>query len=100
MSIDRQQVDTLCDAIYDQILYGRYTLSSFSTQEKATFVEYGFARHRRRDTVIDEPLAILAGLQWISQSSTKFSMFKCLSRNINKHSNRQNGFEAYLAFYL
>lgn len=99
LSIADPQKETLCDAIYDQILYGRYTLSAFSIQQKKDFVEYGVARHRPGETVIDEPLAILAAVHWLNQNA-KFSMFNCLRRDIHNHSARKNGFEAYLAFYM
>ena len=74
---------------------------SFTSKAKGAFIEYGFARKQPGidDTVIDEPLAILAALQWLYHRET-FSMFKCLSHNIHKHENRKNGFEAYLAFYM
>jgi hypothetical protein len=101
LSIDDGQASTLCEAIYDQILYGYFTLSSFTNEARDTFVEYGFARHKpgTNHTVIDEPLAILAALQWLYHSNT-FSMFKCLSHDIHKHQKRKNGFEAYLVFYM
>jgi hypothetical protein len=92
-------MEILCNAIYDQTLYGRYSLSPFSTQEKQAFVEYGVARHRPGETVIDEPLAILAAFHWLNQKA-KFSMFNCLRRDIHNPSARQKGFEAYLAFYM
>jgi hypothetical protein len=95
------QASTLSRVIYDQILYGRYTLSAFSCEEKATFVRYGFARHKpgTDDTVLDEPLAILAALQWVNQNA-KLSLFECLRHDIARHSKRKNGFEAYLAFHM
>jgi hypothetical protein len=101
LSIDEMQASTLSFAICDQILYGRYSLSSFTSTERATFIQYGFARHKpgTNDEVLDEPLAILAALQWINQHA-KFSMFECLRRDIERHSKRKNGFEAYLAFHL
>jgi hypothetical protein len=49
--------------------------------------------------VIDEPLAILAAMGWFTPSP-RFSMFNRLHNDIDKHSPCQNGFEAYLAFYL
>ena len=49
--------------------------------------------------MIDEPLAILAAVSWLDRS-TEFSIFNFLRRDIRKHSTRQNGFKAYLAFYL
>jgi hypothetical protein len=100
-SKDDMQASTLSYAIYDQILYGRYCLSSFTSEDRATFVEYGFARHKpgTKDTVLDEPLAILAALQWVNQNA-KLSLFECLRHDIERHSKRKNGFEAYLAFHL
>jgi hypothetical protein len=88
------QASTLSDAIYDQILYGRYSLSSFKCKDRAAFVEYGFARHKpgTSDTVLNEPLAILAALQWYQ--SANLSLFECLRRDIERHSKRKNGFEA------
>ena len=49
--------------------------------------------------MIDEPLAILAGLLWVNTSS-KYPLVKHLLSNTHKHVTRQNGFEAYLAFYI
>jgi hypothetical protein len=95
------QAETLCSAVYDQILWGRYDLGSFTTIERATFVEHGFARRKSGtdQTVFDEPLAILAAINWLNQTA-RFSLFNYLRRDIHKHSKRQNGFEAYLAFYM
>lgn len=91
----------LSSAIYDRILDGRYSLNSFTSGDRAIFVGYGFARHKRnasgRDTLFDEPLAILAALQWVNKI-VKFSLFECLRHGGKRHSNRKNGFEAYLAF--
>ena len=55
------QASTLAHVIYDQILYGRYTLGSFASEDRATFVQYGFARHKpgTRDTVHQENPKIL-----------------------------------------
>ena len=97
--IDGPQKDTLCNVIYQQILYGRYTLAQYSNEDKNTFVQYGFARHSGTETVIDEPLAVLAAMRWMDQMP-EYSMFHRLYKDIKKHSDRRNGFEAYLAFYL
>ena len=97
--LDHSQADTLCTAIYRQFLYGSYDLESFKIPEKRAFVEYGFARHREGQTIIDEPLAILASIEWLD-TQKRFSMFKRLHQNIGNHDSRENGFEAYLAFYL
>ena len=100
MPIGQPQRETLCNAIYGQILHGRYDFNSFTQEDTASFVQYGFARHRDgEETVINEPLAVLAAMRWLDQQSN-FSMFNCLRRNIHRHSTRDNGFEAYLTFYL
>jgi hypothetical protein len=95
------QASTLSQVIYDQILYGRYVLTSFACAERETFVEYGFARHKRgtEETVLDEPMAILAAFHWVNMHA-KFSLSECLRHDIERHSKRKNGFEAYLAFHL
>jgi hypothetical protein len=98
-SIDPAQANTLCSALYDQVLYGQYNLDSFGRDEQNLFVEYGFARNKWDEPAIDEPLAILAALHWVNQI-TRFSMFRYLSQNIHKHFPRENGFEAYLIFYI
>jgi len=90
-------VDTLCRALCEQLLYGHYTLDPENRHAIALFIEYGFARHKPAETVIDEPMAILAALHWVN---TEFSLFKALHYDIHKHSRGKNGFEAYLAFYL
>jgi hypothetical protein len=76
-------------------------LDNLTSEEREAFVELGFARNRRgiKDTVIDEPLAILAALHWLNQNA-QFSFFDTLHHDIKKHSNRENGFEVYLAFYV
>jgi hypothetical protein len=99
MPLDQSQRNTLCKVIYEQILYKRYALHAFSQEDTASFVQYGFARHRDEKMVINEPLAVLAAMRWFGQQS-HFSMFNWLRSDINKHSKRQNGFEAYLTFYL
>jgi hypothetical protein len=85
------QTKTFHNATYDQTLYGRYNLSTFSIQEKQAFVEYGVARNRPGETVIDEPLAILVAFHWLNEKH-KFSIFDYLRCNIHNHSTRQNGF--------
>ena len=87
----------LCDILYEQHIYGNYTLDGLNDDSTDLFIRYGFARHKEAETVIDEPLAILAALHWVN---TRFSMFNSLRRDIHKHSPRKNGFEAYLVFYL
>ena len=99
LSIDPAQAETLCNILHEQFLYGHYVRDCLTPPQQAIFVEYGFARHRDAETVIDEPLAILAALRWMKHS-TEYSLFKRLYSNINKHSTRRNGFEAYLVFYL
>jgi hypothetical protein len=74
-SISSLQAKMLCSALYEQYFYGCYTLSSFSPKDTATFVEYGFARHRITETVIDKLLTIVAGLQW---ANIMFPMFQSL----------------------
>ena len=49
--------------------------------------------------MIDEPLAILAARKWVN-TSAKYQLSKYLLNNTHKHATRQNGFEAYLAFYI
>jgi hypothetical protein len=90
----------LRSVLFDQILYGSYTLGDFETEDRRKFIELGFARHKPgNDTVIDEPLAILAAMHWLNTRS-ECSIFEYLRQSIGKHSKRKNGFEAYLAFYL
>lgn len=95
------QAETLSRVIYDQILYGRYSLGHFASEVRRTFVELGFVRHQpgTEDTVLDEPLAILAAQQWLNKHA-KLSSFACLRHDITRHSHRKNGFEAYLTFHL
>jgi len=101
LSIEDVQWSMLCNAIYDQVLYGSHTLRRFADATRNAFLEIGFARHIHKVNymVIDEPLAILAALQWLYNSQA-FSMFKILRDNIHKHETRKNEFEAYLAFYM
>jgi hypothetical protein len=95
------QSKTLSEIIFHQILYGSYSLSSFGAEERATFVQIGFARHKANvgNTVLDEPLAILAALNWVNDHG-QLSPSEYLRQNIGKHSTRKNGFEAYLAFVI
>jgi len=99
LSIDPRQADTLRNAVYDQIYHGSYDLTQFGKKGKNLFIEYGVARHRGNKTVIDEPLAILAALEW-ANLHTEFSVFKWACRSIHEHSSRKNGFELYLTYYL
>jgi hypothetical protein len=84
------------------VIYGTYSLQSFATEERATFVEYGFARtvtitkSKATHTVLDEPIAILAALNWVNQTAS-LSHPEFLRHDLGKHS---NGFENYLAFYI
>jgi hypothetical protein len=99
--IGLEQVSTLHEIIHNQILYGEIDLGSFTDKVKDAFVEYGFARYKPGidSAVIDEPLAILAVSHWLSHHHP-FSMSNYFIRDIQKHQNRRNGFEAYLAFYM
>jgi hypothetical protein len=81
-------------------VYGCYSLTPFAPKEDIeSFIQYGFARTRTEDYVIDEPLATMAAWHWLDKNR-KFNLFNSLQRNIGKHSPRENGFEAYLAFYM
>jgi hypothetical protein len=96
---DREKI-TLRSALFNHILYGSYSLEPFEPEERDAFITIGFARHKPGNiTVIDEPLAILAGLTWL-RGITPFSLLECLHHDIGKHSPRKNGFEAYLSFHL
>jgi hypothetical protein len=65
------------------------------------FIEYGFARTKSGEDVIDEPLAITAAWNWFDTNKHyRYSLLDCLRRDIDKHAPRKNGFEAYLAFYV
>ena len=101
LSIESSQAKTLSRVICEQVIYGRYSLGSLASSERSTFVEYGFARIKQVEglTQLDEPLAILAAMQWVNNNA-QLSMFECLQNDIGKHSHRQNGFEAYLAFHM
>ena len=89
----------LFDVVYNQMLLGDCKLSPFSDPDADDFVRWGFARHKDRTTVIDEPLAILAAREWLDWTP-QVSAVRYLHRHIDKHASRQNGFEAYLVFYL
>ena len=100
------QARTLAGVLYDQMLYGTYSLMKFSEEEQAPFIEYGFARTRAgptspktSQTVLDEPTAILAAMTWVDQN-TQLSVSEALRHDIGKPSNTGNGFENYLAFYV
>jgi hypothetical protein len=64
-----------------------------------SFIEYGIARTRKDDHVIDEPLVIMAAWNWLNRNG-HFNILNSLQRRIGEHAPRKNGFEAYLAFYL
>jgi hypothetical protein len=90
----------LCDVLYGQTVYGFYSLTPFAPEDEIkTFIEYGFARTRSEETVIDEPLVIMAAWSWLDKKG-HFSLLDCLRREVGKHAPRKNGFEAYLAFYV
>jgi hypothetical protein len=91
----------LGDIVFNQFVYGSYSLSSIDSPYRATFVQYGFARHKTgiRGEVIDEPLIIFATLTWLKKQQ-KLSLLDCLRRDVHMHSTCRNGFEAYLAYYI
>lgn len=64
-----------------------------------TFVQCRFSRFARGTATIDEPLAILAAMEWLSQFP-RFSLFHRLHRDIDSHTPDQTGFEVFLMFYL
>jgi hypothetical protein len=104
IAIDETEKITLRNALFNQLLYGSYSLEAFEPEERDAVITMGFARHKPGNiTVIDEPLAILAGLTWLS-AIAPLSLLECLRHDIGKHSPkhspRKNGFEAYLAFHL
>jgi hypothetical protein len=72
----------------------------FSEEEQARFIEFGFARTKAGpispQTVLDEPVAILAAMTWVDKNGL-LSFSEALRHDIAKHS---NGFENYLAFYV
>jgi len=65
-------------------------LKPFGDHQQKIFVEYGFARRRLYDTVIDEPLAILAALQWVDKN-TNLSMLKYLRQDTHRNTSRLLG---------
>src|ERR1700689_1002937 len=86
LSIDRMQVRTLSDVVFQQIVYGCYNRGALRATERAAFVEYGFAGKKLgTGTVLDEPLALLAALEWLNQDPS-FSFLESLRRDISKHS--------------
>lgn len=65
------------------------------------YVEYGFARFVDSETqnvTIDEPLILLAAIQWLN--SNHQSTYKFLANDIRTHTPVYNGFENYIAFSL
>lgn len=97
----KRQCDALAHAVFFQIVYGSYSLSSIDSEHRANFVRYGFARHIAgiQEEVIDEPLMIFSALKWFNKLK-QFSLLDRLRRDIEMHSPRRNGLEAYLAFYM
>lgn len=97
------QARTLAGVLFDQILYGSYSLMEFSEEMQALFIEYGFARTKPGpicpQTVLDEPVVILAAMTWVNQNG-QLSFSEALRHEIGKHSDTGNGFENYLAFYV
>ena len=72
-------------------------------EKQAPFIEYGFARTKPGpicpQTVLDEPVAILAAMNWVNQNG-QLSLSGALLYDLEKHSPAGNGFENYLAFYV
>jgi hypothetical protein len=64
-------------------------------------MEYGLARIKMGENVIDESLPITAAWNWfdIKGSLQQYTLLDHLRRHIN-HAPRGNGFKAYLAFYF
>jgi hypothetical protein len=60
----------LSNVMRDQVLYGETTLASFTHEARDRFIEHGFARRRpgTNETVIDEPLVIIAAAEWLSRT--------------------------------
>ena len=82
------------------MVYGSFSLAPFAPKnEIGTFIEFGVARTRLEEQVIDEPLAIMAISNWLYEEG-RFSLLDCLRRELGKHAPRKNGFQAYLAFYI
>jgi hypothetical protein len=98
---EEQQVTVLSHVLYDQLLYGRFSLGAFSPKEKDDFVRYGFARYvnHGKDVTFDEPIVILAVYHWLVLKG-KFSLYECALHNLSNHASRQNGFEAFLVLYM
>lgn len=70
-------------------------------KDEAMYVEYGFARFDDSETrvvVIDEPLVLLAALEWMNKNHRV--SYKLLSRDISTHDRTFNGFENYIVFCL
>jgi hypothetical protein len=85
LSIDDRERTVLCKVLYNQILYGCYSLGLFKADEQDKFIEIGFAQRKpENDTVIDEPLAILAAFNWLN-SIAQFSFLEFLRHDIGKH---------------
>jgi hypothetical protein len=88
--IDYMQSNTLSQIISNRSLYGGYSLSSFTGDEREGFVQYGFARHKAGmdNTILDEPLAILAALGWVNKNAhLSLSEYLLVLHDIEKHSN-------------
>ena len=81
-------------------LYGHYKLPPFtSDSDSRSFIQYGFARTRSQELVIDKPLVIMAAWKWLEKEH-HFSLFRHLQCRTGDHAPRKNGFEAYLAYYM
>jgi hypothetical protein len=89
------QIEVLCDVLYGQIVHGSYSLKSFEPEHVASFIQFGFARTKSGENVIDEPLAIMAMWNWLGGKGhfSAFSLFDCLQRKIGTHAPRKNGSE-------
>lgn len=82
------------------MVYGCFHLTPFAPEDDIkALIEYGFARTRSGEDVLDEPLAIMAAWNRL-EDKDHFSLLDCLQQEIGKHAPRKNAFEAYLAFYL
>ena len=82
---DAPQADTLCSIIYDQLLYGHYTLDTFSAEEKEPFIKYRFARDNQCGTICSwwaTGHACSCMVAWSGE--TVFPLY-CLHRNISNH---------------
>jgi hypothetical protein len=97
---ERRQIDVLCDILYGQMVYGSYALKPWVLEDDIkSFIEFGFARTRSGEHVIDEPLVVMAAWNWLDVRG-HFSLLASLQREVGKHAPRKNAFEAYIAFYL